>query len=100
MLYIAYAEDNAGTADKRKELRDAHMAYLHADPHVVVLGGPLLDGADERLGTCLIITAPDLSTAQAWFAEEPFNKGGLFKSIKITRVMRGHWSPELAADSK
>ena len=100
MLYLGYAEDIPGTGEKRAAVRDQHVAYLHATPEVVVLGGPLLDGNDARLGTCLIISAPDMAAAQAWFADEPFNKAGLFKSLKITRVSRGIWNPELAADTK
>jgi uncharacterized protein YciI len=100
MLYIGYAEDTPGTDDRRAAARDAHMAYLHGTHEVVVLGGQLLDGDDKRLGSCLIISAPDMATAQAWFADEPFNKAGIFKSLKVARIARGVWNPHLAADSK
>jgi hypothetical protein len=100
MLYIGYAEDIPGTDEKRAAARDAHMAYLHGTTEIVVLGGPLLDANDKRTGTCLIISAPDMATAEAWFANEPFNKAGIFKSMKVSRVLRGTWHPELAADSK
>ena len=101
MLYIGYGEDNPGTDEKRAAVRDAHFAYLLGGDHeIVVLGGQLLDGNDKRLGSCLIISAPDMATAQDWFANEPFNKAGIFKSLKVTRVARGVWHPELAADTK
>jgi uncharacterized protein YciI len=100
MLYIGYAEDVPGMDEKRAAIRDQHVAYLRAKPDMVVLGGGLLDAADARLGTCLIISAPDMAAAKAWFAEEPYNKGGFFKTLKITRVGRGVWNPELAADTK
>lgn len=99
MLYIGYAEDNPGTEDKRAKLREEHVAYLRATP-AVVLGGGLLDDDNARLGTCLIISAPDMDAARAWFAAEPYNKAGLFSTLKITRVSRGVWNPDLAADSK
>lgn len=100
MLYIGYAEDVPGTDERRAATRDAHLAYLHGTHEVVVLGGQLLDGNDKRLGSCLIISAPDMAAAQAWFADEPFNKAGIFKSLKVARIARGVWNPELAADSK
>jgi uncharacterized protein YciI len=100
MLYIGYAEDIPGTDEKRAAVRDEHMAYLHGTTEIVVLGGPLLDADDKRTGTCLIISAPDMAAAEEWFANEPFNKAGIFKSLKVSRVMRGTWHPELAADSK
>ena len=100
MLYIGYAEDIPGTDEKRAAALDAHLAYLHGTTEIVVLGGPLLDAADKRHGTCLIISAPDMATAEDWFANEPFNQAGIFKSVKVSRVRRGVWHPELAADSK
>lgn len=100
MLYIGYGEDNPGTEDVRKAARDAHMAYLHGGPHeITVLAGQLLDAGENRTGSCLIISAPDFATAQAWFANEPFNKAGVFKSFKVSRLNKGVWHPELAADS-
>lgn len=100
MLYIGYAEDAPGTEDERAAIRDQHVAYLRAKPDAVVLGGGLLDANDTRLGTCLIISAPDYASARAWFDDEPYNKAGMFKSLKVTRVSRGVWNPDLAADTK
>lgn len=100
MLYIGYAEDVPGTEEKRAAIRDEHVAYLRAKPDAVVLGGGLLDDADKRVGTCLIVSAPNMDAARAWFAAEPYNKAGCFASLKITRVSRGVWNPDLAADTK
>jgi uncharacterized protein YciI len=100
MLYIGFAEDIPGTEEKRAAARDAHMAYLHGTVEIVVLGGALFNPDDKRWGTCLIISAPDMKTAEDWFANEPFNKAGIFKSMTVKRMMRGVWHPELAADTK
>jgi len=100
MLYIGYAEDAPGNEEKRAALREEHVAYLHAKPKKVVLGGGLLDGENVRLGNCLVIFAADLAAAEAWFADEPYNKAGLFTSLKITRISRGVWNPEIAANTK
>jgi uncharacterized protein len=100
MLYLGFGEDLPGTDDKRKALRDAHFAYIHGTPEIVVLGGATFDGDDARMGSCIVISAPDFPTAKAWFDAEPWNKAGLFKSFAITRVQRGIWNPELAADTK
>jgi uncharacterized protein len=97
MLYIGFAEDQPGTSEKRESLRQAHHAYLHKTPEVVVLGGPLLDGSDGRLGSCIMIDAPDMAAAEAWYANEPFNKNGCFKSLRIARVRQGIWNPNLVA---
>jgi uncharacterized protein YciI len=99
-LYIAFAEDLPGTSEKRAAMRDAHVAYLHTTPEILVLGGATFDGSDARMGSCLIVSAPDFATAKAWFDNEPWNKAGLFKSVKVARVQKGTWHPELAADAK
>jgi hypothetical protein len=100
MLYIGFGEDLPGTDDKRAATREAHVAYLHGTPEIVVLGGALFDGSDKRFGSCLIISAPDFATAKAWYDNEPWNKAGLFKSFQVARCQKGTWHPELAADSK
>ena len=100
MLYIGFGEDLPGTDDKRAATRDAHVAYLHGTPEIVVLGGATFDGNDKRVGSCLIISAPDFATAKAWYDNEPWNKAGLFKSFEVARVAKGTWNPELAKDSK
>jgi len=100
MLYIGFAEDLPGSAEKRAAMRDAHVAYLHGTPEVVVLGGALFDASDARVGSCIIISAPDFATAQTWFANEPWSKAGLFKSQTVARVQKGTWHPELAAEGK
>lgn len=100
MLYIGFGEDLPGTDDKRAALRDAHVAYLHPSPDIVVLGGATFDGSDKRVGSCLIISAPDFATAKAWYDNEPWNKAGLFKSFEVARVSKQTWNPELAKDAK
>ncbi|HEY5341694.1 MAG TPA: YciI family protein [Candidatus Aquilonibacter sp.] len=100
MLYIGYAEDAPGKEEQRAALREEHLRYLHGKPKKIVLGGGLLDGDNARLGNCFVIFAESLAAAQAWFAEEPYNKAGLFASLEITRISRGVWNPELAANTK
>jgi len=100
MLYIGYGEDLPNSDDKRAPLREAHVAYLHGTPEIVVLGGALFDGSDARFGSCLIISAPDFATAKAWYENEPWNKAGLFTSFKVARVQKGTWHPELVVDTK
>ncbi len=100
MLYIGYAEDVPGSEEQRAALREEHIAYLHGKPKKIVLGGGLLDGENVRFGNCFVIFAENLAGAEAWFANEPYNKAGLFASLKITRISRGVWNPELAANTK
>jgi uncharacterized protein YciI len=97
VLYILYNEDRPDAQAIREATREAHLAYLDRHKDKVVLGGGLLseDGA-TRLGSVFIINVPSRKAAEAFSAEEPFRKAGLFKTTKITRMRRGQWHPEVA----
>jgi uncharacterized protein YciI len=97
VLYIIYQEDRTGGEAVRAATRDAHLAYLDTHKDILVLGGGLLaDDGKTRTGSVLIINVPDRKTAEAFSAEEPFRKAGLFRTVKITRMRRGQWNPEAA----
>ena len=99
MLYILYNEDRPDehAAAIRAATREAHLAYLERHRDKVVLGGGLLaEDGDRRLGSVFIINVPNRKAAEAFSAEEPFRKAGLFQAVKITRMRRGQWHPEVA----
>lgn len=97
MLYIIYQEDRPDSQAVRAATREAHLAYLERHKNVVVLGGGLLaEDGKTRTGSVLIINVPDRKAAEAFSADEPFRKAGLFQTVKITRMRRGQWNPEAA----
>jgi uncharacterized protein YciI len=96
MLYI-YQEDRPDGAAIRAATREAHLAYLDGHKDVVVLGGALLgDDGKTRLGSVLIVNVASRAAAEAFSADEPFRKAGLFHSVRITRMRRGQWNPGVA----
>jgi hypothetical protein len=97
MLYIIYQEDKPDAAAIRAATKDAHLAYLERHKDILVLGGALLeDDGIGRLGSVLVINVGNRAAAEAFSADEPFRKAGLFKSVKITRMRRGQWNPAAA----
>lgn len=99
MLYIFYGQDDPANMHLRAELREAHLAYLEKFKDRLVLGGALLaeDGANPaRLGSVLILNLPSKAAAEEFAANEPFSRGGLFKSKSVTRMRRGQWNPAAA----
>jgi uncharacterized protein YciI len=99
MLYIFYGLDDPAQAHLRGELRETHLAYLDRFKDQLVLSGALLadDGPDPgRLGSVLIVNMPSKAAADEFAANEPFSKGGLFKSKSVTRMRRGQWNPAAA----
>jgi uncharacterized protein YciI len=99
MLYIFYGVDDPAKGHLRTELRDRHLAYLDGFKEQLVLSGALLadDGpSPARLGSVLIVNMPSKAAADEFAANEPFSKGGLFKSSSVTRMRRGQWNPAAA----
>lgn len=99
MLYIIYQLDrpNPEASEIRKQVKDTHLAYLETNKDILVLGGALLaDDGVGRLGSTLIINVPTREAAEAFSANEPFRKAGLFKEVRITRMRRGQWNPAVA----
>jgi uncharacterized protein YciI len=97
VLYIIYQEDGADSARIRAAVKAQHFAYLERHRDSLVLGGALLaDDGTTRVGSVLILNAPSRAAAEAFSADEPFRKAGLFKSVKITRMRRGQWNPDAA----
>jgi uncharacterized protein len=99
MLYIIYQLDrpNPEAAEIRKRVKDTHLAYLERHKDILVLGGALLaDDGVGRLGSTLIVNLPSRQAAEAFSADEPFRKAGLFRSVTITRMRRGQWNPAAA----
>jgi uncharacterized protein len=97
LLYIIYQEDGPDSKAIRAAKREEHLAYLEKHKSILVLGGALLaDDGTTRVGSVFIVSVPGRKTAEAFSADEPFRKAGLFKSVKITHMRKGQWNPEVA----
>jgi len=101
MLYMLYGIDGPDGEERRKIARPAHFAYLEKHRDKLVIGGATLksDDDDARTGSVLIINVPDRAAAEAFAADEPLRKQGVFRSYTITRMRRGQWYPENAPKS-
>lgn len=96
MLYIIYQEDAPGSKALREVHKPAHFAYLEEHKDILVLGGAMLADDEARIGSVLILNVPDRAAAEAFSANEPLRKAGTFASVKITRMRRGQWNPDVA----
>jgi hypothetical protein len=78
--YFIHALDNPGTAETRAELQSAHLAYL--DRPAVMSRGPLVEEDDDtrKIGSALLFDLPDLDAAKEFFANEPYNKAGIYET--------------------
>lgn len=65
---------------------DEHIADNRAHADRIRFSGPLLaDDGETPVGTIWVIDLPDRAAAEAFLADEPYNRAGLFESVEITR---------------
>lgn len=83
MLVALMAHDKDGALETRMANREAHVAYLKGSD-IVHLAGPLLDDAEQMIGSLIILDVKDMAQAKAWAAEDPYAKAGLFRDVTLT----------------
>ena len=82
MLIALIARDKPGSLNIRKANRDAHLAYIE-QTGVVAEAGPLLNDANEMIGSLVILEVNDMAAAQDWAKDDPYAKAGLFADVEL-----------------
>lgn len=82
MLFALICLDKPGHLEVRKANRDAHLAYLKGSG-VLSQAGPFLSDTGEMMGSLLVIDVADRAAAEAFSADDPYAKAGLFESVTI-----------------
>ncbi len=95
-LYAVTTVDKPGMSEARAAIRQTHLDYLARHKDAVVLGGVTYAADDAKDGSVWIVNLPDLAAAEAFVANEPFVKAGLFQSIRLRRMNKGQWNPPAA----
>jgi uncharacterized protein len=99
MQFLVVARD--GTDDeaieRRRRVRPSHLeaiAPLVEDGHVLV-GGAILNGSDEMVGSMLLVDFPDRGSLDAWIDADPYVTDGVWKEIEVSpfRTAVGTWQP-------
>ena len=86
MLVSVICTDKDGAIETRKANRDAHVAYLKATN--VMQAGPFLNADGMMYGSLVILDVEDMAAAQAWAAEDPYAKAGLFSDVRLEQWNR------------
>lgn len=81
MLVALFAKDKAGALQVRKDNREAHLGYIK-DTGVVAQAGPLIVDGDMA-GSLVILDVENMAAAEAWAANDPYAKAGLFASVEL-----------------
>lgn len=93
MYLVVVATHKEGREEERAGLQGAFTAYLRdaaGHPGVTLHhGGQTLDESGETAtGLLLVLEAPSLDAAQAFFADSPYAKAGI---IAETRISPWNW---------
>ncbi len=95
-LFAIQAADKPGMAEARAAIRQTHLDYLDVHRDAVVLGGVTFGVDGEKDGSVWIVNLPDLAAAEAFAADEPFTRAGLFAWVRVRRMNKGQWNPAAA----
>lgn len=85
-MYAIICTDKEGALDVRKANRDAHLAYAAATP--VIFAGPFQNEDGDMIGSLLVVDVETRAAAEAWAAEDPYAKAGLFQKVRIERFRK------------
>lgn len=88
MQYAVYALDKPDAGPLRAQHRDAHRARLrdHDHPVEVVIAGPLLDDAENPIGSLFVIEAASIGDVRAFMDADPYILNGIYQSADIKPV--------------
>jgi len=83
MLYLIHAFDKPDHLAVRMENRPAHVEYLKSFGDKLHAAGPTLDAAGEMNGSLVILDFADQAEAEAFAANDPYAKAGLFEKVIV-----------------
>jgi uncharacterized protein len=88
MLHAITLIDRPQAAELRQRVRPVHKEYLARAADRIAFAGPLLaDDGTTMVGSLLVIDFDSRESAQAWLAEEPFTRAGLYAATSIYRFV-------------
>ncbi|WP_374635669.1 YciI family protein [Paracoccus sp. (in: a-proteobacteria)] len=80
-LFAVICRDQAGKLQTRLDTRDAHLAFLKAQPGLR-MAGPLIEEGEMR-GSLLVVEAETLTQVKDWAAGDPYKAADLFASVEV-----------------
>lgn len=91
MLYAIISQDIANSLDKRKSVRDLHIARLDElknQGRLVIAGPhPAVDSPDPGdagfTGSLIIAEFESLQSAQAWADADPYVAAGVYENVTV-----------------
>jgi uncharacterized protein len=84
MIFTFILIDKPNASELRQRVRPEHKAYLATVADRMAFAGPLTsDEGVAMFGSLLAIDFESREAANAWLANEPFTKAGLYASVSV-----------------
>ena len=83
MLYLIHCFDKPGHLQVRMENRPTHVEYLKSFGARLQAAGPTLDASEQMNGSLVILDLESQADAEAFAANDPYTKAGLFEKVII-----------------
>jgi uncharacterized protein YciI len=85
--YVVICKDANDSAPRRGSSLNDHRAYVDSRAQLIVTSGPLVaDDTDSRIGQFYLVEAVDRATVDAFVADDPFTRAGVFDVVEVTRL--------------
>jgi hypothetical protein len=81
MNFVVIGRDT-GDGSLRREERAAHLCYVADYQHLIVYGGPLLEGG-RMVGSVIVFDVPDRATLDDYLARDPYFARPIFETVEI-----------------
>ena len=83
-LFLFNARDKANSTELRLANRQAHLEWAGEYSHRIAMAGPVLsDDGEAMIGSTFVIEFDTRDEVEAWAAEDPYAKAGLFERTEI-----------------
>lgn len=83
-LFLFNARDKANSPELRLANRQAHLEWAGEYSHRIAMAGPVLsDDGEAMIGSTFVIEFDTRDEVEAWAAEDPYAKAGLFERTEI-----------------
>ena len=85
MHFFVHCIDKPNHQDLRLANRPAHAEFLKANIDKVLIAGPTLtDDGQSMTGSMLALDFPDRAALDAFLAQDPYAKAGLFEKVVVS----------------
>ncbi len=85
-LVLAYDGTDEDARARRAAVRPAHLENVAplAARGMILVGGALLDGGGQPIGSATIVHVTDRAELDSWLATDPYVVGGVWERIEVT----------------